>query len=217
MSEFYPKDNYYRYDYFSPNIYRLALNNRYISGEIKKFLKEGKIIIDDLIRNKAKSRFLNLVNSERFRIFFKKLIVSCFIDKDELKNINQYQKAKYDLGIFKIKESIRINYKNSIFTGKLCSDFSVFKLFNAPDNRKLIEIPSNFEGSILAMVIINQYLFETIDLVGRYISFTKLFLNNLCSDEFNVKYLSVSDIFDIKEINRIIIQYFMIKYVFLDI
>lgn len=216
MSEFYPKNNYYKYDYFSPNIYRLTLNNRHISGGIKKFLKEGKFIIDDLIRNKRKSRFSNLVNSERFRIFFKKLIVSCFIDKDELKNISQYQKAKYDLGIFKIKEYIRINFKNTIFTGKLCSDFDVFKLYNISDNKKLIEIPSDFEGSILTMVIINQYLFETIDLVCQYTSFYKIFLNNLCSDEFDVKYLSMNDIFYIKENTRIIVQYFMIKYVFLD-
>lgn len=216
MSEFYPKNNYYRYDYFSPNIYRIALNNRHISGEIKKFLKEGKLIIDDLILNKRRSYFSNLVNSERFRIFFKKLIVSCFVDKDELKNINQYQKSKYDLGIFKIKESIRTNYKNSIFTGKLCSDFDVFKLYNVSDNKKLIEIQSDFEGSILTMVIINQYLFETIDLVCQYVSFYKIFLNNLCSDEFNIKYLYMSDIIDIKAITRIIVQYFMVKYVFLD-
>ena len=76
MAIFSPISNFTIYEYFDTQIYELALKNNHICDEKKKFLKEGKLIIDDLIKNNKSMYFYNLINSEKFKVFFKKLFVT---------------------------------------------------------------------------------------------------------------------------------------------
>ena len=223
MSEFSREDNCYKYDYFDIRIYKFAVKNKHIDNNTKKFLIDGKLIMDDLILNKnKKSRFLNIANSEKFKEFIKTMVVSCLVKNNYIikYSINNTKKFKYDLNILNINTLYYFsNNKNCLFPEKIISSFHPKELnkFGPTTQYRIgsIKFSANYEGLILATMIVYQYLLESFELIGTmYLYDDNTDLSSLCRDDLEFKYFNPCVVPLIKSSNSILVQYFVLKYIY---
>ena len=219
MAIFSPISNFTIYEYFDTQIYELALKNNHICDEKKKFLKEGKLIIDDLIKNNKSMYFYNLINSEKFKVFFKKLFVTCIDGLDSEEDISMNQKFKYDL-----KATVESRAELFFLIRKLTSsvDITSLEVNTYLENNVVLttEIPSNYEGYVLFIFVIMQYLLEIWNLMknnksvllSKYNDEYKVYIGDIISDEFYTKYLTANDMAGFVEAYNLFETYFVVKY-----
>lgn len=211
MAIFSPLNIDNTYDFFDLQIYELALNNRHIGKERIKFLKEGKFIIDTLAKNKNTMYYLNFINSERFKKFFKTTFVTCFDGTSVLSEVPISIRNRYNLRL-----DTDDYYRMLFITRKLPSDFKLYKIIYK--NKKIViytKIPSDYEGYVLFISLSLQYLLESINFIRKIDNKgnnTKLYIGNICHDEFNIDFLEAKDILAPRATSYRLFRYFVIKY-----
>ena len=212
MSIFTPGHNYkIKYSKLNPQIYELAIKNKYISKEKINFLKNGKYIIDTIVDNLNTLYIENFLKSSIFKDFSNTLFISCYAYTPLIHHLTKSQLVKYNLN-FDINSNEFIGAKSSISKKYIFTGFSVINITKNVDTASINKFSSNYEGFLLLSLIVVQYILEVIDRVCEFESFISVNLGPCSikeSDFYRIDFLSV---LNLKRISVELEDYFTKRY-----